>query len=111
MRTLLTVISALLCTTPLAAQEMKAPPLPTPQNSKGSGKDLQVEYLAQQYGISAAEAAERVDVLRDVQQIVSVRSDACCWRGAAARGGRLSECPFALRKESADGAHGGHHAG
>ena len=54
MRTLLTVISALLCTTPLAAQEMKAPPLPTPQNSKGSGKDLQVEYLAQQYGISAA---------------------------------------------------------
>ncbi|MFX5309756.1 hypothetical protein ABTC80_18985, partial [Acinetobacter baumannii] len=46
--------------------------LPTPQNSKGSGKDLQVEYLAQQYGISAAEAAERVDVLRDVQQIVDV---------------------------------------
>ncbi|MCM3681034.1 S1 family peptidase [Sphingomonas paucimobilis] len=72
MRTLLTVISALLCTTPLAAQEMKAPPLPTPQNSKGSGKDLQVEYLAQQYGISAAEAAERVDALRDVQQIVDV---------------------------------------
>jgi len=42
---------------------------------------------------------------------VSVRPDACCWRGPAARGGDSWECPFALRKESADGAHGGHHPG
>ena len=42
---------------------------------------------------------------------VSVRPDACCWRGPAARGGGSRECPFALRKESADGAHGGHHPG
>lgn len=44
--------------------------MPTPENSRGPGRDLLVDVLAQQYGISAQDAAERAEILREVQEVV-----------------------------------------
>lgn len=63
----------LVLSSPGAAQQLpKAPPLPTAENSRGPGKDPQVEHLGRTYGLSAEEAAERVEVLREVQQVVDL---------------------------------------
>ena len=64
-------VAGLLSSTAVSAQQKPTvPPPPTKQNSKGQGNDPRVEQLTQAHGISAADAAERVDVLSEVQQIV-----------------------------------------
>lgn len=50
----------------------KPPPLPSPQNTGGRSKDPQIDYLARKHGISSEEAAERAEILRQVQQIVDI---------------------------------------
>lgn len=44
--------------------------MPTAENSRGPGRDLQVEFIAQQHGLSVQEATERVALLREIQQVV-----------------------------------------
>lgn len=48
------------------------PPLPTPENSRGPGRDLQADDFVKTYNISPEEAAERVSILQEVQQIVQL---------------------------------------
>ncbi|MFN3726015.1 MAG: S1 family peptidase [Allosphingosinicella sp.] len=67
----------------VAQQPTRVPPLPTAENSRGPGRDLQVEFLAQKYGISPQDAAERASILRDIQEVVraAVGSDEAAFAG------------------------------
>jgi hypothetical protein len=65
------VLVGLLSSTASPAQPKAAvPPSPTESNSRGKGNDPRVDQLVQAHGVPAAEAAERVAALAEVQQIV-----------------------------------------